>query len=62
MGEAWVLCGWTMEGNHMNFGTIPALPDPENPDYAEALRAEREQVLSILKEDTEPETVSNFGN
>ena len=62
MGEAWFLCGWTMEGNHMNFGTIPALPDPESPDYAEALRAEREQVLSILKEDTEPETVSNFGN
>ena len=47
-GESWFLCGWTKDHNHVNYSTIPALPEPEDPSYADALAAEIERILGLM--------------
>lgn len=53
-GEAWYLCGWSADGNHLDYGTINALPDPEDPGYADALQAEIAAVLELMNSDVQP--------
>ena len=54
-GESWYLCCWTKDGNHLDYGVINPLPDPEDPGYADALNAEIATVLELLATGAAPE-------
>lgn len=45
---AWYLCGWTADGSHENYGTIGALPAPEDPEYQATLDAETTEILRMF--------------
>ena len=47
LGESAMLCGWTADRTHMNYGG-GAILDPTADDYEAALEAEAEQVASML--------------
>ena len=47
-GEAWYLCSWSADG------AINALPDPEDPGYADALQAEISAVLELMNSNVQP--------
>lgn len=53
-GEAWYLCSWSADGNHLDYGAINALPDPEDPGYADALQAEISAVLELMNSNVQP--------
>lgn len=53
-GEAWYLCSWSVDGNHLDYGAINALPDPEDPGYADALQAEISAVLELMNSNVQP--------
>lgn len=46
-GEAAYLCGWTAEGNHLNFGTTDIL-EPDDPDYETKLAKEATQITQMV--------------
>lgn len=54
-GETWFLCGWNAEGIHENYGTVSALPAPDDPDYDAALQAEAAVVTELLNGGVRPE-------
>lgn len=60
--ESWFLCGWLEDGNHQNYGGAAALPAPEDPEYAEILAAEAEQVIQLWKSGAEPAAETETGD
>ena len=54
-GDAWFLCGWTEDGVHMDFGTLDAPQNPDDPEYAALMAEEIDAVLELLNSDTAPE-------
>jgi len=50
MGEAWFLCGWTPNGNHMNYSGMDPLPSPDSTDYQAALDRETDAVIQLFRE------------
>ena len=50
MGESWFLCGWTLKGNHMNYGGADSLPAPDSADYQAALDRETDAVIQLFRE------------
>ena len=61
MGEAWFLCGWSKNHDHLNFGGAAPLPDPSDPGYQKALDAEAAEVLKQPKESVSPAAEAEAG-
>ena len=47
------LCCWKADKTRKNFGVTPALPETDDPGYADALNAELQTVVKLMHDEAQ---------